>query len=77
MCVYICVKYVKYINIACITYLYINRFYKNPIYCFFFLIFFFKTGFLFVPGFPGIPSVDKTGLELTEILFPLPAECWD
>ena len=38
---------------------------------------FFEMVFLYNPGCPGTSSVDQAGLELTEILQPLPPECWD
>ena len=42
------------------------------LFCF---VLFFITGFLYSFGaYPGIPSVDQAGLELTEIFLPLPPE---
>ena len=43
---------------------------------FFFLFWFFKIRFLCVALALLIP-VDQVGLELTEILLPLPPKCWD
>lgn len=43
------------------------------------LPFFFEIWFpsLVNPGWPGIPCVDQSGLEFTEIHLLLPPQCWD
>ena len=41
-----------------------------------FVCFFSDRVSLCSPGFPGTHSVDQVGLELVELILPLPPECW-
>ena len=45
-------------------------------FLFFVFLFFLRWGFLYSPGCPGTHYVDQAGFQLTEMLLPLPPECW-
>ena len=45
--------------------------------CFVLFCFVWDRVSLYSPGCPGTHPVGQAGLKLTEILLPLPPECWD